>query len=141
MSCYWLAVACKAHVIRGVTGGFCQVCHGKAGPLQRMKTGDGIIYYSSKETMEGDEPCQKFTAIGSVQDKLPYQVAMSETFLPWRRDINFLQAKEVHIHPLIGSLTFIQDKQRWGYPFRRGCFTISESDFMLIATHMGVCWR
>ncbi len=34
---YWIGVACKEHVLRGVTGGFCQVCHGKAAPLNHMR--------------------------------------------------------------------------------------------------------
>ena len=57
---------------------------------------------------------------------------------PWRRDIAFITAKEAPIEPLIDSLGFIQNKQRWGFPFRRGCFSISLSDFQLIASNMGI---
>lgn len=34
---FWVGVVSENHVKRGVTGGFCQVCHGKGGPLKRMK--------------------------------------------------------------------------------------------------------
>lgn len=34
---YWVGVVSKNHVLRGVEGNFCQVCHGKGGPLNRMK--------------------------------------------------------------------------------------------------------
>ena len=36
---YWVGVVSKNHVLRGVEGNFCQVCHGKGGPLNRMKKG------------------------------------------------------------------------------------------------------
>lgn len=37
MTKFWVGVVSKEHVQRGVKGGFCQVCHGKKGPLNRMK--------------------------------------------------------------------------------------------------------
>lgn len=83
-------------------------------------------------------PCRKFTAIGRVKPREPYQFQMSSDFIPWRRDIAFIAAKEAPIEPLIDSLVFIQNKQRWGFPFRRGCFSISLSDFQLIASNMGI---
>lgn len=46
MTRYWIGVASREHVHRGVKGGFAQVCHGKPGPLERMAEGDWIIYYS-----------------------------------------------------------------------------------------------
>ncbi len=30
---YWIGTVSQEHVLRGVAGGFCQVCHGKAAPL------------------------------------------------------------------------------------------------------------
>jgi hypothetical protein len=27
---YWIGVALKDHVLKGVAGGFCQLCHGKS---------------------------------------------------------------------------------------------------------------
>ena len=40
---YWVGVVSKNHVLRGVEGNFCQVCHGKGGPLNRMKKGDYLL--------------------------------------------------------------------------------------------------
>lgn len=135
---YWLAVASLEHVKRGVSGSFAQVCHGKAGSLKQMKTGDWIIYYSPTEQFGKKGPCRKFTAIGRVRPKEPYQFQMSSDFIPWRRDIDFIEAEEVSILPLIDTLSFIQNKQRWGFPFRRGCFSISLNDFQVIASSMGI---
>lgn len=33
---FWIGVVSENHVKRGVEGEFCQVCHGKGGPLKRM---------------------------------------------------------------------------------------------------------
>lgn len=137
MSNYWVAVASRNHVQRGIAGGFAQVCHGKAGPLQKMKGGDWLLYYSPTERFGEKDPCRRFTAIGIVSEKEPYLFKMNEDFIPWRRDVAFLSAKEAPIEPLLDSLTCIPDKQRWGFPFRRGCFSIPERDFYLIVAAMG----
>lgn len=133
---YWVGVASKDHVARGVSGGFCQLCHGKGQPLKRMGQGDWIIYYSPKEIFGGDEPCQQFTAIGRVQGDDVYQFEMAPGFIPFRRDINFLPAQPVDIRPLINQLNFIQNKSRWGYAFRFGHIEISQDDFELISSKM-----
>jgi len=138
MSKYWIGVASREHVMLGVEGGFAQVCHGKCRPLQAMQGGDWIIYYSPKMAFGKDEPCKKFTAIGQVQERQPYQFQMAPDFVPWRRDVIFVKAKEVAIEPLLDKLLFISNKQRWGFPFRRGCFEIIKHDFLLIAQVMGV---
>lgn len=135
---YWIAVASKEHVMRGVEQGICQVCHGKVAPLRRMKSGDWIIYYSPVEFFGSKIPCRQFTAIGQVTGDMPYQFQMSDDFIPWRRDVNFYQSKPVAIEPLLDTLSFIIDKKRWGFPFRRGCFEVNEQDFDRIACAMGV---
>ena len=61
---YWIGVASSDHVARGVEGGFCQLCHGKAAPLRRMSAGDWIAYYSPRTAMKGGETVQAFTALG-----------------------------------------------------------------------------
>lgn len=135
---YWIAVACREHVKRGIAGNFCQVCHGKLGPLKKMTADDWIVYYSPTITFEEKAPCQKFTAIGRVSPNQPYQCQMSIDFIPWRRDVAFLPAKEVSIRPLIDQLSFIPNKDRWGFPFRKGIFSIPPCDFRLIAQSMKV---
>lgn len=134
---YWVGVAAKNHVKRGIDGGFCQLCHGKAQPLKRMQQGDWIIYYSPKEKFETKQPCQQFTAIGEVIGTEVYQFEMFPGFIPFRRDIAFMpNAKSADIRPLIQDLEFIKDKSKWGYAFRFGLLEISETDFKLIAEHM-----
>ncbi len=133
---YWIGVASKEHVKLGVAGGFSQLCHGKAQPLRRMALGDGFIYYSSKEMFGEDALCQQFTAIGEVVGSEVYPFEMFPGFVPFRRDIKFYEAHDVAIRPLIRQLSFIQDKTRWGYPFRFGHLEIPQADFELIAQAM-----
>lgn len=135
---YWIGVASREHVTRGVTGGFAQVCHGKEGPLKQMRKDDWIIYYSPTIKFGEKDPCRAFTAIGQIEEGEPYPFQMSDDFVPYRRNVKFLPAKELSILPLLDSLTFIQDKKKWGFPFRRGCFSIPEADFKMIAEGMGI---
>ena len=46
MTRFWVGVVSKEHVLRGVEGGFCQVCHGKKAPLNRMKGGLSSVLQS-----------------------------------------------------------------------------------------------
>ena len=133
---YWVGVASKDHVRRGVAGGFCQLCHGKAQPLKRMAVGDWIVYYSPKEAFEGTAPCQKFTAIGEVIGPDVYPFEMFPGFIPHRRDIRFLEANDTPIRPILENLSFIKNQSKWGYAFRFGHLEMSKADFELIATHM-----
>jgi hypothetical protein len=134
---YWIGVASLNHVQRGVAGGFCQLCHGKAQPLRRMNVGDWLIYYSPKETFEGHTPLQAFTAIGQVVGERAYAHEMWPGFVPYRRDIRFDPwAQATPIRPLIDRLSFIQDKGRWGYAFRFGHIEVMRDDFELIAARM-----
>ena len=138
MARYWIGVASKEHVQKGIEGGFAQVCHGKQGPLNCMKGDDWIVYYSPVLKFGGKEPCQSFTAIGKISARDPYVFQVNENFIPWRRDISFVTSLNAPIHPLLDHLSFIKDKRRWGFPFRRGCFEIPQSDFQIIARAMGV---
>ena len=133
---YWIIVASKDHVENGVGQGITQACHGKVTPLKRMKKGDLVIYYSSKQTFGKPEKCQEFTAMGKVSDDEIYQQQVSEDFCPSRRNIEFLQCKDTSILPLIDDLQFIQNKKRWGYPFRFGILEINKHDFDLISSQM-----
>lgn len=133
---YWIGVASRQHVHRGVAGGFAQLCHGKAQPLRRMARGDWIVYYSPQEVLGEKQPCRRFTALGEVIDDEPFQVEMSPGFEPFRRRIRFLTTRELDIGSILNGLTFIRDKRRWGYPFRFGHLQIPEADFRLIADAM-----
>jgi EVE domain-containing protein len=133
---YWVVVATRDHVQRGVDGGFMQANHGKASALKRMQAGDGILYYSSKEVFGEETKCQRFTAIGEIADDLIYQGVMSGGFVPFRRNVNYHPCREISILSLIGALDFIKDKTHWGAPFRFGVVEIGEKDFQLIANQM-----
>jgi len=137
MTRYWIGVASHEHVQRGIEGGFAQVCHGKLSTLKYMSEGDWLIYYSPTYSFGGKDVCRCFTAIGTVDHGEPYTFEMSKDFIPWRRNVSFLKAREVPIEPLLEGLTFIKDKKKWGFPFRRGSFEIFSRDFELIAKNMG----
>lgn len=133
---YWIIVASKDHVQRGVQEGFCQACHGKSNPLKRMKPDDWVIFYSPKTEFKGAERCQSFSAIGRVNPGSVYQGDMGGGFKPYRRDVTFLACSQVPIQPLIPDLSFIKNKQHWGYMFRFGFFEIPQTDFNLISNQM-----
>ena len=136
MSKYWCGVVSREHIKRGESGGFCQVCHGKKGPLEKMSVGDGIVFYSPLATFKGVDKLQSFTAIGRVVGEASYRFEMAPNFIPFRRDVAYSSATEVPIRPLLDELEFTKGKVNWGYQFRFGHFEISEADFMLIAKHM-----
>jgi hypothetical protein len=135
---YWIGVASQDHVQTGVREGFCQLCHGKGNPLKRLRPNDWIVYYSPRTAMTNGELLQAFTAIGQVLDGEPYSWDMDNGFIPYRRDVQFFPAQETPIRLLINQLSFIKNKQSWGYVFRFGLLEIPESDFQAIATAMNV---
>lgn len=135
---YWINTVSLDHVLLGMEGGFTQANHGRATNLKRLTKGDLIVFYSGRTSLNQGVPLQKFTAMARVIDEEPYQVTMGPDFHPWRRRVEPLSSIEVSIHPLIDQLTFIGDKQRWGFPFRRGLFPIPMQDFALIAQTMDV---
>ena len=114
-----------------------QVCHGKAGPLRRVKPEDRVAYYSPTIDFGGKTKCQAFTAIGIVKAGAPYQYDMGGGFCPFRRDVCWINADEAPIQPILAVLEFSAGKQNWGYPLRFGIFQISERDIQVIAAAMG----
>ena len=136
MAKYWIGVASKDHVMRGVKGGFAMLNHGKLAPLKKMKAGDYLIYYSPKLRLEDKEPLQSFVALGRIKAGEPYQVKMSDDFNPYRIDVDFLKTEDAEIRPLIDELEFIEDKTSWGYKFRFGHVEIGEGDFKKITKAM-----
>lgn len=135
MKC-WVNTISRDHVRLGVAGGFTQAGHGKASGLRRLSAGDWIVFYSPKTSLRDGESLQAFTAIGRVSDDELYQVEMAPGFVPWRRNVEFLPCVEAPITPMLDGLTFIKDKQRWGYVFRFGLFEISSGDFEVIRRAM-----
>jgi len=133
---YWITVVSKEHIQRGLAGGFIQANHGKPAPLKRMARGDWVINYSPKQSMNGGEPVQAFTAIGRIADGEVFQQRMSDDFIPYRRRVDYYHCTEAPVAPMINELAFIPNKKSWGYPFRFGFFEITEPDFELIKRQM-----
>jgi len=138
---YWIGVVSESHVQRGVRGGFAQLCHGKSAPLRRMQPGDWLVYYSPRTEKGGGEPVQAFTAIGRVADDRVYEYAMSATFVPFRRSIEYVPCREARIVDLLDLLHITRGKRNWGYLFRTGHFEIDREDFLTIAEAMHVDFR
>lgn len=136
MTKYWIAVASAEHARRGKAG-FMQVNHGKKAPLQRIAAGDGVAYYSPAETIGGKDRLQSFTIIGRVRDEELYQGVMGGDFVPWRRNVDYADAAEAPIAPLLDKLDFTRGNRNWGYQMRFGLFEIAASDFHTIAEAMG----
>ena len=128
---YWINTVSKAHVDRGVEGGFTQANHGKPAALKRLANGDRVVFYSPRTDYPDGAPLQRFTAIGSVIDDAPFEADSG-----WGRQMQFEACSEAPIHPLIESLEFIRSKKNWGIVFRRGLFEIGAKDFERIATAM-----
>ena len=100
---FWVGVASKEHVEKGVKLNICQFCHGKSSQARRLSKNNFVIYYSSKYSMDRPKLYQKFTAIGIVDDNSPYQVEVENNFKPFRRNINYFKAQHVDIKPLFLS--------------------------------------
>lgn len=132
---FWVGVSCKEHVKIGVKHGFCQFCHGKHGPVRRLKHGDYVIYYSPKVALKGNKLYQQFTAIGRVIGKEAYQ-AVEEEIRPFRMAVEYFQAKHAPIRRLIPKLQFIKDKENWGKAFRYGFLEIDHLSFDVISHAM-----
>ena len=132
----WVAVASAEHVAIGRAQGFMQVGHGKGAPLRRMHAGDRVAYYSPVRVFGGKEVCQSFTAIGTVRDDRVYQGVMAGDFKPFRKDVDWLPAREASIRPLLDTLPFLQGKSNWGYAFRFGLLKVSADDMARIAEAM-----
>jgi EVE domain len=136
----WIAVASADHARRGrdeMTPGFMQVGHGKLAPLKRIQPGDLVTYYAPTVTLVGKEKCQSFVSFGVVEQGNPYAFDMGG-FIPYRRNVRYLEAKDVQIEPLLDAFEFVENRSRWGYKFRFGLFSISNHDMALIAKAMHV---
>jgi hypothetical protein len=125
--------------MRGRAGGFAQVCHGKQAPLMRMQAGDWFVYYSPATEFGGGQPLRAFTAIGRVSQRVAYRFDMGGGFVPFRRDVHYVQdAKQAALAALSSRLHFTQRGSNWGMLARRGHFEIDLHDLRLIASEMGV---
>jgi EVE domain len=136
----WIAVASADQARRGrdeMTPGFMQVGHGKLSPLKRIQPGDLVTYYSPTVSLGGNDKLQSFVSFGIVEPGEPYAFDMGG-FVPYRRNVHYLNALETPIAPLLDAFEFVEDRSRWGYKFRFGLFSISNHDMALIAQAMQI---
>ena len=133
---YWIIVAARDHARAGSENGFIQANHGKRTALDRMQPGDGIVIYSPKAEYGKPGRLQAFTALGTVADKPIWQFDAGGGFLPYRRGVNFESVAEAPLLPMLGSLSFITNKQAFGAVFRFGVVRIPELDFRVIESAM-----
>ena len=134
---YWIGVVSKDHVAQAVRDGFAQLNHGKAGPLERMRAGDGFAYYSPRTTYPNGPMLQSFTALGRIKSGTVYQADMGDGFRPFRLDVDYVPVTDAPIKPLIADLGFIRSKEHWGAAFRFGVVQVPPADFARIAAAMG----
>ena len=134
---FWIGVAAETIVARAVDGGFAELNRGKAGPLERMREGDGVAFYSPRTDASRSPPVQAFTAIGRVAGGAIFQGTAQGETSTFRRAVQYLPAKPAPIKPLIDELAFIRNKTHWGAPFRFGVVRVDARDFGRIAAAMG----
>lgn len=133
----WIAVASADHVAIGRAAGVMQVGHGKRAPLARVRPGDRVLYYSPTQQFGQRDALQSFSAIGVVRDGVAYSVDMGNGFVPWRRDVDYIDAHPAAIRPLLDALAFAQPRTHWGAKFRYGFFAIGDDDLLVIGRAMG----
>lgn len=133
---YWIGVASHDHAARAAAGGFAQLGHGKAGPLERMEAGDGLLYYSPREQEAGGPPLMAFTALARIA---PGAIAATDIDGArfFRRPAQYLPVTVAPVKPLLEHLTFIRSKTHWGAAFRFGFLRIPEQDFARIVAALG----
>lgn len=132
MSKKWIGVVSKSHVSKGINGGFACVCHGKKGPISRLKQGDWLIYYSPTNTYPNGKKCQEFTGIGRVISGQVHEIDLGMEFTPHGIDMEYLLSiTPVSVHELKKELSFTQSRS-WGMLLRSGLFQISDEDFNII---------
>jgi hypothetical protein len=131
---FWIAVASLDHVEQGVAGGYVEINHGKAAPLERMRAGDGIACYSPRVSYPEGPPLQAFTALGRVGDTPIVQSPLAHQ--PFRRTVAWLPCVHAPIRPLLGELGFVPGPPHWGAAFRFGFLRVGRDDFLRIAQAM-----
>ncbi|NKY86829.1 EVE domain-containing protein [Nocardia veterana] len=137
MTKYWLAVVSRDHVRRGVALGIAQANHGKRTAVERMRPGDGLVYYSPRTGMREGAPVKSFTAIGTIADRPVWQAEdQGGCFRPWRRAVTYRHdAAEIAIDTLRGELE-LTSVPNWGIVLRRGVVELSAHDFTVVSRAM-----
>ena len=132
---HWLGVVSKNHAMIGVSEGFAQVNHGRRAPLLRMRTGDGLAYYSPRHELGSRGTFQAFTAIGHIVGDA-HQVQVSPNFAPWRPPVSYRTDVSDALIGELKPLLHLTSEPNWGYQLRFGLIELTATDFGLIANAM-----
>jgi EVE domain-containing protein len=139
---HFLAVAAFDAIAAARAAGHVEINRGRAAPLERMRDGDLLLYYSPRDR-QGGEPLQAFTALARIRGGALYQADGgsgddAEAGQRFCRSAEYFDVQPAPIRPLIDALAFIRNKTHWGAPLRFGFMRLSAADFALIAHAMGV---
>ncbi len=134
---YWIGVTSSDHVALAVAGGFTQLNHGKAGPLERMRAGDGFACYSPRTAYPDGERCRRSRRSAASRARLSSRPTGRTASCRFDAHAEYLPREPAPIRPLIDSLSFIRSKVHWGAAFRFGFLRVPEEDFARIAAAMG----
>lgn len=134
---YWIVVLAADQVERAREGGYAELNGGRVGFLERMRKGDGLVFYSPRSAAPKGELVQKFTAIGEIEDATLARVALTDGSAAFRVTARYRDSHATPIKPLLEELSFVRNRQHWGAAFRFGGLRVAAPDFERIATAMG----
>ncbi|MEV6770354.1 EVE domain-containing protein [Nocardia sp. NPDC051030] len=134
---YWLAVVSRDHVHRGMELGIAQANHGKRAAMERMRAGDGLVYYSPRTGMREGDPIKAFTALATIDDRPAWQAEdQGGCFRPWRRAVTYdPAARQTPIDDLRADLD-LTSTPNWGIVLRRGLIELTAHDYAIISRAM-----
>jgi hypothetical protein len=136
---YFVIIASRERVTAAATGSYIEISQGRASPLERLREGDLVVFYSPRETDPGGAALQQFTAVAQVGAGPVFagEPRHESAERPFRRVAHYWQAEQAPIRPLLDALDFIRDKKHWGVSLRHGFVQMSAADFRHIAQAMG----
>lgn len=134
---FWIGIAARDHVMKGVAGGFAQLGHGREAAVRRLHKDDWLVYYAPRTALKGGKVVQGFVALGQVRSAEPYQVQVSKDFSPFRIDVEYYPCRDAPIRPLLAQLKLTRERgNKWGMALRRSLVRSDVDDFRLIAHAM-----
>ncbi|BEM34568.1 EVE domain-containing protein [Serratia sp. Lou2A] len=132
---HWIAVISQAHARIAAESGFLQVCHGKAGPLRKTRSGDEVFIYCPRSEMGGGDVLKTVEFHCVFQNDDVYQVEQFPGFTPHRKDVVFNRHFQPVVLKEVAGLEFTADSH-WGMLARRGFFEIGPHDAALLRKAM-----
>ncbi|WP_144755530.1 EVE domain-containing protein [Bartonella saheliensis] len=134
---HWIAVISREHACLAAKFGFLQVCHGKAGPLQKTSKGDEVFIYCPRCEMGTGQILRTIEFQCIFKDNHIYQVEQMPHFSPFRKDVIFHKQAQSVVLKKIQGLEFLTN-HHWGILARRVFFEIAPYDATLIRKAMGI---